>query len=75
LSHLVTVQAKIRNAAAVATACQHLGLPAPVNGTAQLYSSEASGLLVHLPGWKYPVAIDTTTGSMNFDNFSGHWKR
>lgn len=73
MSHVVSIPTKIHDATAVAAACQHLGLPAPVNGTARLYSGEASGLLVQLPGWKYPVAIDTSTGTMTFDNFSGHW--
>ena len=59
LSHIVTVKTEVRDHAAVAAACRRLALPEPVQGTAQLYSGQASGLLVHLPDWLYPVVIDT----------------
>jgi hypothetical protein len=73
MSHIVTIQTKVRDPAAVAAACQRLGLAAPVEGTTRLYSGEASGLLVQLPGWLYPVVIDTTTGELRYDNFEGRW--
>ena len=73
MSHIVTIQTKVHDAAAVAAACQRLGLPAPVQGTARLYSGEATGLVVQLPGWQYPAVIDTLTGVVRYDNFGGHW--
>jgi hypothetical protein len=73
LSHIVTIQTKVHDPAAVTAACQRLGLAAPVEGTAKLFSGEASGLLVRLPGWQYPAVIDTSTGTVRFDNFQGHW--
>jgi hypothetical protein len=73
MSHVVTIQTRVHDPAAIAAACSRLGLPAPVQGTAKLYSGEATGLLVQLPGWQYPAVIDTTTGSVRFDNFEGHW--
>ena len=73
MSHLVHIEAEIRNPVSVIAVCQRLGLPGPVHGTAQLYSGQSTGLLVQLPGWQYPVVIDTVTGSMHYDNFSGHW--
>jgi hypothetical protein len=57
----------------VAAACQRLGLPEPVQGTAELFSGAATGLLVQLPGWQYPAVIDTLTGTVRYDNFNGHW--
>jgi hypothetical protein len=33
----------------------------------------AEGLLVQLPGWKYPIAIDTSTGEVRHDHFNGAW--
>ena len=42
-------------------------------GTAQLYSGEATGLLVQLPGWQYPIAIDTVSGLVRYDNFASRW--
>jgi hypothetical protein len=73
MSHIVSVQTKVRDPAAVAAACQRLGLAAPVQGMAELYSGEATGLLVQLPGWQYPVVLDTATGEVRYDNFNGHW--
>jgi hypothetical protein len=73
LSHIVTVKTEVRDHAAVAAACRRLALPEPVQGTAQLYSGQASGLLVHLPDWLYPVVIDTATGTMRYDNYGGSW--
>ncbi len=73
MSHVVTVQTRVHDAAALAAACQRLGLAAPVQGTAQLYSGEAAGLIVHLPGWVYPVAIDLLTGAIRYDNYGERW--
>jgi hypothetical protein len=73
MSHVVTVQTKVRDPAAVAAACQRLGLAAPVEGTTRLYSGEASGLMVQLPGWLYPVVIDTASGELRYDNYNGVW--
>ena len=74
MSHIVTVQTKIHDPAAVALACQRLGLPVPAQGTAELYSGKAAGLIVHLPGWEYPAVFDTLTGTAHYDNFEGAWK-
>jgi hypothetical protein len=73
MSHVVTVQTRIHDPAAVAAACQRLGLPAPVQGTAQLFSGEATGLLVQLPGWQYPVVFDTLSGLARYDDYGGRW--
>jgi hypothetical protein len=50
-----------------------VSLAAPVEGTTRLYSGEASGLMVQLPGWLYPVVIDTATGEVRYDNYNGVW--
>ena len=73
MSHIVTVKTEVRDLAAVAAACRRLSLPEPVQGTAELYSGQVSGLLVHLPDWLYPVVIDTTTGQARYDNYGGAW--
>jgi hypothetical protein len=57
----------------VAAACARLGLPTPVQGKARLYSDEAEGLVVQLPGWTYPAVIDTLTGVIHYDNYEGRW--
>ena len=43
MSHIVSVSTKIRDSVAVTAACQRLGLPQPVQGTAELFSGEATG--------------------------------
>jgi hypothetical protein len=73
MSHIVTIQARLHDPAALAAACRRLGLAAPEQGTAELYSGQASGLIVRLPGWTYPVVIDPPTGIARFDNFEGRW--
>ena len=73
MSHIVSIRTQVRDPIAVASACDRLQLPAPVQGTAKLFSSQASGLLVQLPRWRYPVVIDTAKGEIAFDNFNGRW--
>ena len=73
MSHLVTIQAKIRDPIAIAAACGRLNLPAPVQGTAKLFSGDCAGLLVQFPGWQYPAVIDTQNGEVKFDNYQGNW--
>jgi hypothetical protein len=73
VSHIVTIQSKLHDPRAVAAACQRLDLPAPVQGTAELYSGKATGLIVQFPGWEYPAVIDVVTGNVRYDNFEGAW--
>jgi hypothetical protein len=73
LSHVITIRTQVRDPAAVHAACRRLKLPEPVQGTARLFSGEATGLLVRLPEWTYPVVLDTATGQVRFDNYEGRW--
>ncbi len=73
MSHIVTLQTKVHDPAAVAAACQRLNLAPPRQGTAELYSGEAEGLIVQLPGWQYPIIIDTLSGVVRYDNFNNYW--
>jgi hypothetical protein len=73
MSHIVSIQTRVHDPTAVAAACRRLGLAEPRQGTAELYSGEVSGLIVQLPGWQYPVVIDTTSGTVQFDNYNGAW--
>ena len=75
MSHVVAIKTEIRDPAALAAACRRLGLPEAFDGTAELYGGEASGQIVHLPDWRYPVVIDTSTGKVRYDNFSQAWGR
>jgi len=73
LSHIVSIQTEVRDPDAVAGACRRLGLSEPTRGTATLFEGEAAGLLVQLPGWMYPVVLETESGRVRFDNYNGTW--
>ncbi len=73
MSHIVSVKTEVRDPAAIVAACRRLGLAEPVHGTAKLFAGEATGLLVKLPGWLYPVVCDVQTGELRYDNYGGSW--
>ncbi len=73
MSHIVTIRTQAKDPAAIAAACRRLGLPEPTHGTAKLFEGEATGLLVKLPNWLYPLVIDTDSGEIRFDNYNGSW--
>ena len=73
MSHIVTIQTLVRDATAVAAACNRLGLPPPAQRTVQLFAGTAQGLSVQLPEWRYPVVCDLASGSLRYDNYQGVW--
>lgn len=73
MSHLVSIQTRVRDQSAVAAACRRLQLPKPTQGTAQLYNGSATGLIVRFPGWTYPAVADLATGQLHFDHYEGRW--
>jgi hypothetical protein len=73
MSHIVTVVAEIRDPDAIVAACRRLGLAEPVYGSATLFEGQATGWLVKLPGWLYPIVCDTATGTVRFDNYNQAW--
>lgn len=73
MSHIVHIKTQVRDVAAARAACQRLGLPEPVHETVGLFSGQATGLAVRLPGWQYPAVFDLAAGSASYDNFNGHW--
>lgn len=73
MSHLVRIQTKVREPLAVEAACRRLKLPAPLHRTVRLFSTEATGLAVELPEWRYPVVCQTANAELLYDNFGGRW--
>ena len=73
MSHLVSIKTEIRDPTALAAACRRLGLAEPVQGKAKLFTSEAEGLIVNLPDWRYPVVIDTGARQVHYDTYGGQW--
>ena len=73
MSHVVQIKTQVRDAEAVCAACRRLALAEPVQGTTRLFSGEATGLAVQLPGWRYPAVCQLDTGQIQFDNFQANW--
>ena len=73
MSHIVTIKTEVRDAEAVMAASKRLGLDEPFHGTVRLFDGESTGLLVKLPGWAYPVVVNTGTGQVQYDNYNGSW--
>jgi hypothetical protein len=73
LSHVVQIQAVVRDPDAIRAACERLKLPAPVHGRHRLYESVVEGHAVQLPDWRYPIVCDVASGVVRYDNFGGHW--
>ena len=74
MSHIVQIQTEVRDATAARAACERMKFEPPIEGTARLFSGEVRGLIVKLPGWRYPAVFDTKTGQAQFDTFGGRWK-
>ena len=73
MSHIVQIKTQIKDAVAVAAACRRLGLAEPVEETVRLFSAQAKGLAVRLPGWRFPVVCDLASGQLQYDNYGGSW--
>ena len=73
MSHIVQITTQVKDAAAVQAACRRLQIPEPVQGTFRLFSGEATGLGVNLPGWRYPAVCDLAIGEIRYDNFGERW--
>lgn len=73
MSHVVSIKTEIRDAGAVRAACQRLRLPPPVDGTHRLFNSQATGLAVQLPKWRFPAVCQLDTGQVQYDNYKGRW--
>ena len=73
MSHIVVIETKIHDATALTEACRRLELAEPVHRNVRLFSDDATGLSVKLPGWRYPIVVDTANGSIKYDNYEGRW--
>ena len=73
MSHIVEIKTEVRDTEALKLACLRLGLTQPVSCTTRLFTEEATGEAVHLPGWRYPAVFDVISGQLKYDNFQGRW--
>ena len=73
MSHIVSITTEIRDVEALRASCKRLRLNPPVQATARLFSSEATGQCVRLPEWRYPVVCELESGQVRYDNYNGLW--
>ena len=76
MSHTVTLKLQFKDPKCLALACTALALPHKQGRqTVRLFAGNSveADFGIQLPGWKYPVAIDTQTGQVFFDNYNGQW--
>ena len=73
MSHIATIQAEIRDLAAVEAACNRLQWPRPILGIHQLFTRKVGGLGVNAPNWRYPIVCDLHEGQVHYDNYGGNW--
>jgi hypothetical protein len=73
VSHIVTIDTEVRDLRAIQSACARLDLPSPHRGDVQFLAGKVSGLLVHLPTWRFPVVCQLQTGALRYDNYEGRW--
>lgn len=73
MSHITKVSCQFNDLETLKAACTELGIKFEAVKDYKFYdSSVASGLAVHLPGWKYPAVI-TEDGNAVYDNYNGAW--
>ncbi len=73
MSHIVQIHCQVRDPVAIRAACRRLQIVEPTYGAARLFSAEAVGWCVQLPGWRYPAVCNTCLGTIHYDNFNGGW--
>lgn len=75
MSHTTTRQTELKDLPTLKKAIARIpGASYMGIGTGRTYSGTTKrGHQVQLPGWNYPVTIDTVTGEAVYDNYGGHW--
>lgn len=73
MSHIVQIQTEVRDPVAIKSACKRLNIQNPEFNTHKLFTNQVEGWGIKLPGWIYPVVVQTDTGSIQFDNYGGKW--
>ena len=44
-----------------------------MQGEADIFVQKARGWIVRLPGWNYPVVVDTDARQLHYDTYNGAW--
>ena len=76
MSHIVIVKTQFHNLEMIVKAAQARGCTTIVCGKheVELYERKVQGdASFKLPGWQYPIVIDTGAGEAFYDHFNGRW--
>jgi len=71
MSHTATYEAILSDKEALIKALKNLGLTYR-EGVANLFQTTEKGIVVNLPGWRYPIVI-REDGTVAYDNYNGRW--
>jgi len=73
MSHIATVEMKIKDMKVLKKVCEQLGLSTKQVKDYVFYdNTKASGLSIQLNNWRYPIVVKDD-GSIVFDNYNGSW--
>jgi hypothetical protein len=72
MSHVIKLKLEIRDKDLFARVARDLGLEIKEAPVRFFDGSYRTGLAVKLPGWTYPVLVDSE-GQVTYDNYGGHW--
>jgi hypothetical protein len=73
MSHIVEIKTQVRDPVSVRVACLRLGLSTPIEGEHRLFTTTVAGLGVALPGWRFPVVCELSSGHLKYDHYEGKW--
>jgi len=81
MSHTAHVATQVKSIPVIQRVCKALGLTCEIGAfTEKFYDAiygtgtpQTGNVRIQLPGWTYPVLIDTTTGAAKYDNYNGQW--
>lgn len=71
MSHTMNIKTEIKDPAALAMACDRLGIKTET-GKFKLYETTEEGIGVFFPGWDYPAVIKSD-GTIAMDTYGGRW--
>ncbi len=72
MSHTVKVTVEFRDPGALGAAVKALGGHVLGTGSHRLYQGSYNGFGFTLPGWRYPLVLESG-GKLSFDDYNGMW--
>ena len=75
MSHTTAVTTDFKNKSALTTACERVGakIDTAVKSVRLYQGTTQCDTRIDLKDWQYPLAVNTETGKVQFDNYNGMW--